>query len=100
MYASAYQAAYSGTGIFSVNYTRNDFRSIVQKNETVDSETHTYAYIVDGRTLKLVTAWPCVRLENVTTTMLEEAGNYLRLQRITQCKLKKSIMRLGRILNR
>src|SRR5660398_253159 len=48
-------------------------------------------YYVDGRTLKLVN---CM-------TMPEAAGNYLQLQQITQCKLKKSTMRkLGRILNR
>jgi site-specific recombinase XerD len=45
--------------------------------------------------------WHSEKRENVTMTMLEAAGNYLRLQRITQCKLKKSTMRkLGRILNR
>jgi RHS repeat-associated protein len=42
-----YQAAYNGSGIFSVNYTRDVLGRIVQKNETTDDATHTYAYTYD-----------------------------------------------------
>jgi RHS repeat-associated protein len=42
-----YQAAYNGACILSINYTRNDLGRIVQKNETIDGETHSYAYMYD-----------------------------------------------------
>jgi RHS repeat-associated protein len=44
---AVYQAAYSGAGIFSDNYTRDDLGRIIQKNETIDGATHTYAYMYD-----------------------------------------------------
>ena len=46
--AAAYQAAYNGEVIFSVNYTRDDLGRIVRKNETLEGETHTYAYMYDS----------------------------------------------------
>jgi len=45
--ATTYRAAYNGAGIFSVNYTRDVLGRIVQKNETIDGATHTYAYMYD-----------------------------------------------------
>ncbi|WAM22762.1 MAG: right-handed parallel beta-helix repeat-containing protein (plasmid) [Candidatus Methanoperedens sp.] len=44
---AVYQAAYSGTGIFSVNYSRDDLGRIVSKNETIDGTAHIYNYSYD-----------------------------------------------------
>ena len=43
----AYQVASSGSGIFTVNFTRDDLGRIIRKNETIDSATHTYTYTYD-----------------------------------------------------
>jgi RHS repeat-associated protein len=43
-----YQAAFGGTSLFSVQYTRDDLGRITQKTETIDGATHTYGYSYDG----------------------------------------------------
>lgn len=44
---AAYQAASSGTNLFSVNYTRDDLGRIIEKNEMIDGSTHIYDYMYD-----------------------------------------------------
>ena len=42
-----YQAAYNGTGILSISYTRDKLRRITQKAETVGGVTNIYGYTYD-----------------------------------------------------
>jgi RHS repeat-associated protein len=42
-----YQAVKNGTNMLSVQYIRDNLGRIVQKNETIEGATHTYAYMYD-----------------------------------------------------
>jgi RHS repeat-associated protein len=44
---ASYKAAYSGTGMFSINYTRDNVGRITQKNETINGIAHIYNYKYD-----------------------------------------------------
>jgi RHS repeat-associated protein len=44
---AAYNAASSGSGIFAINYTRDDLGRIIEKNETIDGITDSYVYMYD-----------------------------------------------------
>jgi RHS repeat-associated protein len=49
-----YQAKYSGSTVYSVDYgTRDKLGRVVTKTETVNGETHTYSYVYDPNTDEL-----------------------------------------------